>query len=625
MRIPHREVLSLLAVLALGVHGQQLNGTIRGLDYPGLSSGCLTALNTTVAACPAFLASVSVDNPRLNTDQLSALCTTACRTGLTSVRSTIAAACKAAADTIELPDGVVYPATLVVDRFLYTYDLSCRKDTSSGRYCDELFFSWLASGNATTAGANCSDCSLGVVQIQLNSPFGYDDDFALGFKSATASCSSAGYTFTTPATYAVKTNLPNATEDVSTPSCSKPYVAVAGDSCDAIALAKGVSTYSIVRAGGLLPDCSNLQAGASLCLPSPCTLYRVQEGDTCASIAASRTGLTGISLLAWNPNISPICSNIADLVGTLICVTPPGGTTSDVTITAAPPATTTPATAVPRPTNAHPNSTARCASWYYVQDGDYCQSISIRQNIALPDFYFLNPGIDANCTNLWLDTSYCVKAVGDINTYSGYPYSTSAIYSLTSSAYVTTTTNVTTTAPSVTPIVALPLAPGTKAGCDAYVEYKAPDPYRDQSESEDVRLVTEHMNSCDFASSAYPVSLDDFLSWNPSLASISPCYLQPGYSYCAFDKTSYIVPIPASLCVNITTAYPGTVSTCSCFTTVMGYDANYTTCADVAADANIKTSDLTAWNPWMGSNCDKGLFAGLTGTQERAVCIGVRG
>lgn len=219
---------------------------------------------------------------------------------------------------------------------------------------------------------------------------------------------------------------------------------------------------------------------------------------------------------------------------------PPGGNASDVTITVAPPTTTAPATAVPRPTNAHPNSTAPCAGWYYVQDGDYCQSISIRQNIALRDFYFLNPGIDANCTNLWLDTSYCVEAVGDINTYSRYPYSTSAIYSLTSSAYVTTTANVTSIAPSVTPIVALPLAPGTNSGCDAYVEYKAPDPFRDQSESEDVRLVTEHMNSCDFASSAYPVSLVDFLSWNPSLASISPCYLQAGYSYCALNKTSYI-------------------------------------------------------------------------------------
>lgn len=48
-----------------------------------------------------------------------------------------------------------------------------------------------------------------------------------------------------------------------------------------------------------------------------------------------------------------------------------------------------------------------------------------------------------------------------------------------------------------------------------------------------------------------------------------------------------------------------------------------TTCAQVAEDARISVADLAAWNPWIGSNCDAGLFAGLWGTQERAVCIGV--
>jgi hypothetical protein len=47
------------------------------------------------------------------------------------------------------------------------------------------------------------------------------------------------------------------------------------------------------------------------------------------------------------------------------------------------------------------------------------------------------------------------------------------------------------------------------------------------------------------------------------------------------------------------------------------------TCAQVAEDAHISLSDLTTWNPWVGNNCDSGLFAGLTGTQQRAVCIGV--
>ncbi|KAK4164085.1 hypothetical protein QBC43DRAFT_211865 [Cladorrhinum sp. PSN259] len=624
----HREIVSLVvAALALTVHGQQFQETERGIDYPGISTKCLAALNTTVPNCPAFLASVSVDNPRLDVDRLSGLCTTACRTALTSVRGTIVSGCNAATDMIELDDGIVYPATLLIDRFIYTYDLSCRRDKSSGRYCDELFLSWLASGNASTSAANCSDCSLGTMQTHLNSPFGFDDDFAVFFKSATSSCgSTTAYSFATPTRYSISTNLPEPAENISTPACSKPYAVPAGSSCDAISLSKGVSTYSIIKVGGLRSDCSNLIAGTSLCLPSPCSLYRVQADDDCARIITKHRGVTGASLLAWNPNIDPLCTNIVNLVGTLICVTPPGGNAGDVTITVAPPAATTrPATAVPKPTNGHPNTTASCGGWYKVQDGDYCQSISIRQNIALRDFYFLNPGIDANCTDLWLDTSYCVKAVGDINTYKGYPYSTSAIFTLTSSAYVTTTSTLTRAVPSVTPIVALPLAPGTKSNCAAYVQHAPVDPFTDESESENIRLVTEAINSCDFASSGYPVFLSDFLSWNPSLASLSPCYLQPGYSYCALNSTSGAPPDPPTnrLCLSVAGPYPGTIATCSCFTTVHGADANYTTCAQVAEDAKISLSNLITWNPWVGTNCDKGLFSGLTGTQDRAVCIGV--
>jgi hypothetical protein len=159
------------------------------------------------------------------------------------------------------------------------------------------------------------------MQAQLNSPFGYDDDFAQEFKSATASCGSTGYSFTTPARYAIGTNIPDPGDDTSTPSCSEPYIVLPGDSCDSIALAKGVSTYSIARAGGLRLDCSNLIAGASLCLQSPCSVYRVQEGDDCVSIINGHRGVTGTSLLSWNPNIDPLCTNIVDLVGTLICVT----------------------------------------------------------------------------------------------------------------------------------------------------------------------------------------------------------------------------------------------------------------------------------------------------------------
>ena len=53
-----------------------------------------------------------------------------------------------------------------------------------------------------------------------------------------------------------------------------------------------------------------------------------------------------------------------------------------------------------------------------------------------------------------------------------------------------------------------------------------------------MRLVTEQVNSCEFAASGYPISYDDFLKWNPNLVSVKPCYLQANYSYCAVDTIS---------------------------------------------------------------------------------------
>ncbi|KAF2000149.1 carbohydrate-binding module family 50 protein [Amniculicola lignicola CBS 123094] len=616
--------LHLLAVISIGAHAQQFEGILRSVSYPGLSDSCLDALNTTVKGCPVLLSEASIDNPRLDSTQLAALCTASCRSALTSARSTIKAGCSAPNDTIAF-DSVVYPATFIIDRFSYTYDLSCRKDASSGRYCDELMFSWLAAGNATTKAANCSDCALGSMQTQLNSPFGFDAEFAQDFQALKSTCGSSGYSFTTPAAYAVGTNLPNRAEDANTPSCSNPYVVNSGDSCDAIALARQVSTFSIIKAGGLKTDCSDLLPGVSLCLPAPCTLYRVQYGDDCKSIISAHSGVTGYGFLSWNPNITPLCTNLGDMVTNLICVSPPGGSTRDITITVTPPTTSTiESTAVPKPTNGKGDTTAPCASWYTVQDGDYCESISVRQNIALQDFYFLNPSIDKNCTNLWLDTAYCVQAVGDINTYPNYPYSSSAVYTLTSSAYVTTSSVSTSTVPSATPYVRPPHAPGTKTDCEGYVDYIPVTPFQDQSQSENVRLVTEQMNSCEFASSGYPVSYDDFLKWNPSLASIKPCYLQANYSYCAVDKISSYTGVPSyGICRSVGDPYPDTISTCECFTLITGSATKNPSCAKIASDAGIALSNLTLWNPWVGSSCDDGLYKDLALKQQRAVCIGV--
>lgn len=58
------------------------------------------------------------------------------------------------------------------------------------------------------------------------------------------------------------------------------------------------------------------------------------------------------------------------------------------------------------------NVTKSCAQYHSVVEGDTCASISVSSGISLDDFYFLNPSVDSNCTNLILEESYCVKPVG---------------------------------------------------------------------------------------------------------------------------------------------------------------------------------------------------------------------
>lgn len=349
---------------------------------------------------------------------------------------------------------------------------------------------------------------------------------------------------------------------------------------------------------------------------------------------------------------------------------PPGRSLSDVTVTPQPVTTESPPTIAPRPSNAKAESNQRCATWYEVQNGDYCQAISIRQGIALRDFFFLNPSIDQpECHNLWLKTSYCVKAVGDINTYTSYPYSTSPVYTLSSSLYSTTTVPaVDTVQPSATPIVQLPLAKGshsTADGCLEFIDYQVVSDQRDQSLQSDKPLFSKSVNSCDFVCAAFDVTFEQLLSWNPTLTKGDSCALQPGYSYCAmhqdrigiFINIYYYHKLLANLaffqyidepvyrtCSNVTTPYPGTIDSCTCFITVDGYDSGseYScvpiyhalyllthyivyTCSDLATDVHLKISDLLAWNSWLGteSTCDQKMYGGLASYDERPVCIWV--
>lgn len=183
-----------------------------------------------------------------------------------------------------------------------------------------MLIDWLSLPDINKGSKDCSDCLLAAQQVQLNSPFGYDADFASNFGSTTSSCGSSGYAFTIPPPYASTTSTtePPAT----TPStCLNSYVVQNGDSCDHIASTHNVSTFSIILPNNLNDRCTNLQAGATICLADACSIYQVQEEDTCQGIIAStKTNITDTQFLAWNPNINSLCSNLYRFVGNYLCL-----------------------------------------------------------------------------------------------------------------------------------------------------------------------------------------------------------------------------------------------------------------------------------------------------------------
>lgn len=196
------------------------------------------------------------------------------------------------------------------------------------------------------------------------------------------------------------------------------------------------------------------------------------------------------------------------------------------------------------------------------------------QGINLDDFLFLNPELDSNCTNLYLNYSYCelltymtnnhfqfslliysgVQPVGDISTYPGYasltssgsngdytPYVTQFVGTRVSWGDLPVATNLTSFTPIATPSTA-PLAKKTRLDCEEYKDN------------------LYGSVPCDWL--ALGVNLPDFATWNPSL-DVYDCMLTNNTRYCTLLGTGYdtsklnttvspYVDVPSDAAVNST-------------------------------------------------------------------------
>ncbi|KAG5929743.1 hypothetical protein E4U42_004670 [Claviceps africana] len=536
-------LLFITAAVALTVQGQQFDGYTFPYDLLGLSDGCFATVNRTISSCPAWLpryagvegASVEI----LPVEQLTILCESSCRNDLQSLRTSILRTCTAASDVM-VPHKVAYPATFLVDRFLYATSLSCLKDAASGKYCDVVVADWANKPNFTTT-QTCSQCELGIQQIQLASPFGFSDTLAQAFAETTESCSAANYKFATPTSYAL-----NATAFPSLPAActgEAVYKIQQDDSCATISGAKGVSTYQLIKENKLNLGCDNLPAvGQSICLPqgSNCRTYQLDVHETCETLMTS-----------WNATLAQ------------------------------------------------------------VEAGEYCAAISLKFNLALSDFYFLNPQVDSTCSNLWAKTSYCVKPVGNVETYPGY----------TTTAAATTFTRPQTPTDFVpSPVQTAPLLPtaaGTIGECFLYE-----NAFDATSNMKDLSVA----NACSVWASFAEVTVEQLVEWNPSLSATN-CVLQAGKSYCIrkWETPPNPTALPHDYCVaaNRTRIPASSVepSACSCYTNFRIQDKANFNCSMVPQLFGITVAELTRLNPWIGSDCDTGIWSQLTRDGYEQVCV----
>lgn len=200
--------------------------------------------------------------------------------------------------------------------------------------------------------------------------------------------------------------------------------------CLSISAAQNVSTSALINLNSLDTGCTHIVAGAEICLPDVCEIYRVQETDTIDKIVASLSRQVSVpQFVAWNANLNSAQSsqNLTAVSGKYICVSPPGTLTLPDTLALRPASTAVyvvcyfvslgcseseNANQIYRslPTDAVTSSNTDCGHWYQVQDGDTCESVCDKFSISQYNFNFLNPQAALNatssCGSLWKGNSY---------------------------------------------------------------------------------------------------------------------------------------------------------------------------------------------------------------------------
>ncbi|KAL5337117.1 hypothetical protein BJX70DRAFT_389455 [Aspergillus crustosus] len=312
-----------------------------------------------------------------------------------------------------------------------------------------------------------------------------------------------------------------------------------------------------------------------------CTYWAnsIAVGDSCADLQ-DFFGITVAQLVSWNPSLS---SNKCELtVGWSYCVEAPKvqpttsktttsttkTTTASSTWTTSVSTTTTTSAGAPTPTQSGLIPT--CNSFYFVEEGDYCEEIvSSFGNFTLDQFYSWNPAVQNDCSGLQAGYYVCVGVVG--------PPVTSS-----------TTTKPATTLPATTTTSSnSPQQTGIAENCNKF-------------------YFVESGNTCAEIAIDNGITLSNFYLWNPAVGTLCNG-LQAGYYVCVG-----VSGIPTTNTTRVTTStstatsgpsptQSGISPDCTTYYNAQPGDSCWTI---ITEKYTYLTSALFyAWNPAVGSTC----------------------
>ncbi|KAI0112109.1 hypothetical protein GGR51DRAFT_547171 [Nemania sp. FL0031] len=134
----------------------------------------------------------------------------------------------------------------------------------------------------------------------------------------------------------------------------------------------------------------------------------VKSGDGCPSIA-DRNGISLADFYKWNPAVGGDCRSL--WLDTYVCVGTTGSTPVPTTTKKTTTTSKTTGNGISTPTPIQTGMATNCDAFYFVKNGDDCQSIADKAKITLTDFYKWNPAVGNNCRSLWLDTYVCISLI----------------------------------------------------------------------------------------------------------------------------------------------------------------------------------------------------------------------